>query len=106
MRVRFPVRTFDGSGLTAFLPPVLPRPVLRSSGPITVPANPVMSSYHDLMPAILHPRDYDEWLDRAEVERAPAHLLHPYDCNDLVVYEANRAVGNVRNDRAELLNSK
>jgi putative SOS response-associated peptidase YedK len=58
------------------------------------------------MLAILHRRDYDEWLDRAEVERAPAHLVRPYDGSDLVVYEANRAVGNVRNDRPELLNSQ
>ena len=36
---------------------------LQSFSVITVPANPVMSSYHDRMPAILHGRDYDEWLD-------------------------------------------
>jgi putative SOS response-associated peptidase YedK len=77
---------------------------LQSFSIITVPANHVMSSYHDRMPAILHRRDYDEWLDRAEVERVPAHLLRPYDGSDLVVYEANRDVGNVRNDWPELLN--
>jgi putative SOS response-associated peptidase YedK len=37
---------------------------------------------------------------------APAHVLRLYDGSDLVVYEANRAVGNVRNDRPELLNSR
>jgi hypothetical protein len=30
------------------------------------------------MPTILHPRD-DEWQDRGEVERAPVHLLRPYE---------------------------
>jgi putative SOS response-associated peptidase YedK len=57
----------------------------RTSGfsVITVPANPVMSSCHARMPAILHPRDYDEWLDRVEVERARAHPLRPYDGSDL-----------------------
>jgi putative SOS response-associated peptidase YedK len=79
---------------------------MQSYSIITVPANPVMSSYHDRMPAILHPRDYDEWLDRGEVDRAPAHLLRPYGGSDLVVYEASRAVGNVRNDRPELLDSQ
>jgi putative SOS response-associated peptidase YedK len=79
---------------------------LQSFSVITVTASPVMSAYHDRMPAILHPSDYDAWLDRAEVERAPAHLLRPYDGSDLVVYKANRAVGNVRNDRPNMLNSK
>ena len=79
---------------------------LQSYSVINVPANPVMSSYLDRMPAILHRRDYDEWLDRAEIGRAPAHLLRPYDGSDLVAYEANRSVGNVRNDRPEMLNSR
>jgi putative SOS response-associated peptidase YedK len=79
---------------------------LQSFSIITGPVNPTMSAYHERMPAILHRRDYDEWLDRTELERAPAHLPRPYDSNDLVVYEANRAVGNVRNDRPDLLNSK
>ena len=33
---------------------------------------------HDRMPAILSPQDYDEWLARGEVERAPIHLLRPF----------------------------
>ena len=37
-----------------------------------------MSPIHDRMPAILNPQDYDEWLDRREVERAPIHLLLPF----------------------------
>jgi putative SOS response-associated peptidase YedK len=35
----------------------------------------LMSPIHDRMPAILSPQDYDEWLDRGEVESA--HSLAP-----------------------------
>jgi putative SOS response-associated peptidase YedK len=31
------------------------------------------------MPAILHPREFDRWLDRPEVERAPTDLLRPFE---------------------------
>lgn len=79
---------------------------LQSFSVITVAASPVMSAYHDRMPAILHRRDYDEWLDRSEVERAPAHLLRPYDGSDFVVYAANPKVGNVRNQDVGLLDSQ
>jgi putative SOS response-associated peptidase YedK len=47
---------------------------LQSFSAITVEANPAMGTIHDRMPAILRPQDYDEWLDRGEVERPPTHL--------------------------------
>ena len=43
---------------------------LQSFAIITVPAVPATSDIHDRVPAILSPRDYDEWLDRGKVERA------------------------------------
>ena len=64
---------------------------------ITVSANATMCQFHDRMPTILQPSEYDEWLDRAEVERAPMHLLRPYTGSDIVVHEAHAKVGNVRN---------
>jgi putative SOS response-associated peptidase YedK len=54
---------------------------LQSFSIITVQANTAMSPIHDRMPAILSPQDYDEWLDRGEVERAPIHLLRPFPEN-------------------------
>ena len=78
---------------------------LQSMSIITVAANAVMSNFHDRMPAILHPHEYDEWLDRAETERAPMHLLRPYAGTDIVVHEAHAKVGNVRNTGPEMLNS-
>lgn len=43
---------------------------------------------HDHMPAILGPQDYDEWLDRGEVERAPIHLLLPFPETTLQITQA------------------
>lgn len=73
---------------------------------VTVPANAVMSQYHDRMPAILQPRDYDEWLDREAVERAPTHLLRPFTESTLLVHAASSRVGNVRNQDVDLLDSQ
>jgi putative SOS response-associated peptidase YedK len=62
-----------------------------------------MSPIHDRMPAILSPQDYDEWLDRGEVERAPIHLLRPFPETTLQIHAANPRVGNVHNQDAALL---
>jgi putative SOS response-associated peptidase YedK len=65
-----------------------------------------MRSIHDRMPAILLPRDYDEWLDRIEVERPPVHLLRPYSEPGFQIHVANPKVGNVRNQDIDLLDSQ
>jgi len=76
---------------------------LQSFSIITVEASPEMRSIHDRMPAILLPRDYDEWLDRAEVERPPVHLLRPYAEPGFQIHAANPGVGNVRNQDPAVL---
>ena len=76
---------------------------LQSFSIITVEANPVMRLIHDRMPAILSPGDYDEWLERGDVESAPVHLLLPFPGNTLEMHAANPKVGNVRNQDADLL---
>ena len=43
---------------------------------MTTEANELMARIpHPRMPAILHARDYDRWLDREETERLPLDLL-------------------------------
>ena len=61
---------------------------------------------HDRMPVILHPKDFDEWLNREEVERPPLHLLKPFFSNEMQVFSAHPKVGNVRNQGPEILNSE
>lgn len=58
------------------------------------------------MPVILHPKDFDEWLNREEVERPPLHLLKPFPANQMQVFAAHPKVGNVRTQGPEMLNSE
>ena len=55
------------------------------------------------MPVILHPRDFDRWLDRDETERLPLDLLRPLPSDEMQMCEAHPSVGNVRNNGPELM---
>jgi putative SOS response-associated peptidase YedK len=66
-------------------------------------ANELMAKIHPRMPVILHPRDYDRWLDREETERLPLDLLRPYESEEMEVFEANPKVNNVRNNGPEMM---
>lgn len=70
---------------------------------MTTEANELVSRVHPRMPVILHPRDYDRWLDREETEPLPLDLLRPLDSNEMEMHEANQKVGNVRNIGPELM---
>ena len=78
---------------------------LQSFTIITTDPNTVAETVHDRMPAILQPKDYDEWLNREEVERPPVHLLKPFPTNTMQIHSAHSKVGNVRNQGPEMLNS-
>ena len=79
---------------------------LQSFTIITTDPNTVSASIHNRMPAILHPKDYEEWLDRQEVERPPVHLLRPFDNFGMFIHNAHPKVGNVRNQGPEMMNSQ
>ncbi len=70
---------------------------------MTTEANELMSRVHPRMPVILHPRDFDRWLDREETERLPLDLLRPLDSDEMTMFEAHPCVGDVRNNGPELL---
>ena len=76
---------------------------LQSFAIVTTEANEMMSRIHPRMPVILHPRDYDRWLDRGETERLPLDLLRPYESEEMEMHEANPKVGNFRNNGPELM---
>jgi putative SOS response-associated peptidase YedK len=79
---------------------------LQSFTIITTAPNTTAEQYHNRMPAILMPHDYDEWLNREEVERPPVHLLKPYSGKGMQIHSAHPKVGNVRNQGPEMLNSQ
>jgi putative SOS response-associated peptidase YedK len=53
------------------------------------------------MPVIIEPQDWPLWL--GEVEGDPASLLHAAPEDVLRVWRVGKAVGNVKNDGAELI---
>ena len=78
---------------------------LQSFTIITTEANELMAPVHNRMPVILHPSNFDRWLDRGETDRPPLDLLRPFPADEMESHEANKAVGNVRNNGPEMLNS-
>jgi putative SOS response-associated peptidase YedK len=76
---------------------------LQSFAIVTAGANELMARIHSGMPVILHPRDYDRWLDRGEVAQPPIELMRPYEADAMEMREANPAVNNVRNNGPEML---
>ena len=75
--------------------------VLRTFTICTTTANRTMRQLHDRMPVVLEPADWPVWLGEAEGD-APA-LLHPAADDVLHLWPVSRAVNNVRNNTAELL---
>jgi putative SOS response-associated peptidase YedK len=78
---------------------------LQSFSIITTEANELMSQVHTRMPVILPERDWQRWLDREVTEQLPLDLLRPYDSEAMKLTPCNKAVGNVRNNGPEMLNS-
>ena len=58
---------------------------------------------HDRMPVILHPKDYERWLAAADPAQLPVDLLRPYEADGMKARKVGADVGNVRNNRPELV---
>ena len=71
---------------------------------ITTPPNPLVSGYHDRMPAILMPEDEDRWIDplppSPEEQR---EILVPYPDDLLEVYRVSTAVNKPDAEGAHLI---
>ena len=71
---------------------------------LTTEANREMRELHDRMPVVLDQRDWDMWLDPSL--REPTRLLpllRPLADGSLEMYPVGVAVGNPRNEGAELI---
>ncbi len=72
---------------------------IRSCAIITTGANELVGEIHDRMPVILHPEDYDLWLNPDFDEKDPlATLLKPYPANEMEAYPVSRYVNSPSND--------
>jgi putative SOS response-associated peptidase YedK len=69
---------------------------------ITTDPNEVVQPLHNGMPVIIPAKDYDRWLQPGDPTRPPVDLLRPFDADKMTAWKVDRAVGNVKNDRAEL----
>lgn len=70
---------------------------------VTTEANELTAPLHSRMPVILSPRDYSRWLQPGDPERPPLDLLRPADAASMKVWTIGPAVGNVKNNSADLL---
>jgi putative SOS response-associated peptidase YedK len=72
---------------------------VRTCAIITTEANDLMSEIHHRMPVILHPEDYEMWLDPSFEEKEPlSALLKPYPDEAMEAYPVSRRVNSPTND--------
>lgn len=67
---------------------------------VTTDAAPSIVKYHHRMPVVLDESQFDDWI-RSPPERA-ADMMKPY-AGEIEAWEVDGAVGNVRNNRPELM---
>lgn len=77
--------------------------VLETFTIVTTDPHEWMERYHDRMGVIVQPKDYDRWLQPGEPSRLPIDLLRPYPEELLKVWRVSNEVGNVKNDRPDLV---
>ena len=77
--------------------------VLETFTIITTDPNELTAEVHTRMPVILEPRDYAAWLDAGEGRRPPVELLRPFPAEQMQAARAHKDVGNVKNNRPELM---
>ncbi len=77
---------------------------IRTYTILTTSANPFMQQFHDRMPVILNPADYERWLMTGEKESSSLRdLLQPLDASALTAHEVSKAVNRVVVDMPNLI---
>ena len=75
---------------------------IKTCSILTTTPNAVTSAIHDRMPVILHPSDYDLWLDPGMTDSMTAtELLKPFNTRHMRCYAVSSRVNQVQNDDAE-----
>jgi putative SOS response-associated peptidase YedK len=69
---------------------------------ITTEAHKIIEPFHDRMPVIINPKDYDTWLDpECRNPLKLSKLLHPYKGRDLEAYTVSTYVNSPKNTGEE-----
>lgn len=90
------------AGLWAFNERIDPKG-MRTFAIVTCPANNVMKLIHHRMPVVLSEKEVDDWLDGAPWGDQHRALLRPCPDDWLTAVPVSQDVGNVRNNRPDLL---
>jgi putative SOS response-associated peptidase YedK len=78
--------------------------VINSCTILTTEANEVLRPVHDRMPVILHPDDYEVWLDTdARKHDFAKELLRPYTAGEMLGYPVSASINSPRNQGAQLI---
>jgi len=75
-------------------------PAITSFAIVTTDAAPSVAQYHNRMPVVLDDGQFDDWM-RGTPDQAAA-MIKPYG-GDVEAWEVGPEVGNVRNNRPELM---
>jgi putative SOS response-associated peptidase YedK len=70
---------------------------------ITTDPNELLEPFHNRMPVIVRPADYERWMAPAEPSHLPLDLLRPYPDELMSAWKVGTAVGNVKNDEPGLI---
>ena len=76
---------------------------LSSYAVLTTAANQRLATIHHRMPVIIHPDNYNAWLDPATRMEQVQDLMQPYPKEDIDFYEVSKRVNNPRNNDSEVL---
>ena len=77
---------------------------IRSSTIVTTEPNELVEEIHNRMPVILHPEDYEMWLDPDFDEKEPlTTLLKPYPASEMEAYPVSRRVNKPSNNQPEVI---
>lgn len=70
---------------------------------ITCEPNALLRPLHDRMPVLIHPDDYQRWLEPGDPNNPPMDLLRPFPDALMHIWRVKPAVGNTRNNRPDLI---
>ena len=77
---------------------------LQSCTIITTDANGLMAPIHDRMPVILGPEDWEKWLGEEPAnDNDLKAMLKPFPSERMSTWPIGKAIGNVKNDTADLI---
>lgn len=78
--------------------------LIKSCTIITTEPNDLVALVHNRMPAILHPRDYDKWLDPSpQTPENVQPLLQPFPAEAMSAYPVSTRVNKTDHDAPELV---